>query len=144
MSLSTRIVTTFAAVFTLTPALAVHAQEVELIARVPFEFTVGNTTLPGASYQLSRLGAHPEMLLVRSERKGVLIRTQEVQLARRTTAPSLVFNRYGDQYFLREIRLDGSARLDLPETAAERKAADGRTDRASTRMETVVIPVDRE
>jgi hypothetical protein len=146
MSLSTRIVTTFAAVLALTPAVAVHAQDVELVARVPFEFTVGNSTLPRASYQLSRLDAHPDMLLVRSERKGVLVRTQEVRLARRTTAPSLVFHRYGDQYFLREIRLDGSARLDLPETPAEREAADGRADRASasTGKETVVIPVDRQ
>jgi hypothetical protein len=143
MSLSSRIVTTFAAVVALTPAVAVHAQDVELVARVPFEFTVGNTTLPRAAYQLSRLDAHPEMLLVRSERRGVLVRTQEIRLARRTTAPSLLFHRYGDQYFLREIRLDGSERLDLPETAGEREAADGRADRASAGLETVVIPVDR-
>lgn len=143
MSMSSRIVTTLAAVLAFTPAVAVHAQDVDLVARVPFEFTVGNTSLPRAAYQLSRLHGHPEMLLLRSERKGVFVRTEEVRLPRRTTAPSLVFHRYGDQYFLREVRLNGGARLDLPETKAEREAAEGRADRAAVLLEKVVIFAER-
>jgi hypothetical protein len=144
MNLFNRTITTLAAVFALTPVVAAQAQQVDLIARVPFEFTVGDASLPRAAYQLSRLNGHPEMLLVRSERKGVFIRTEEVRLPRHNAAPSLVFHRYGDQYFLREIRLDGKARLDVPETQAERDAAEGRTDRATPMMETVIVPADRQ
>ena len=144
MSMSSRIVPTLAAVLALTPAVVVHAQEVDVVARVPFEFTVGNTTLPRDTYQLSRVSGHAEMLLVRSERKGVFVRTEDVRLPRRSTAASLLFHRYGDQYFLREIRLEGSSRLDLPETKAERAAAEGRADRAAVTMDTVIVPADRQ
>jgi hypothetical protein len=79
------------------------------------------------------------MLLVRGERKGVFVRAEEVRGARNDDNPVLTFHRYGDEYFLREIRLQGTARLDLPETNAERDAAERRTDRRAARMETVTV-----
>jgi len=144
MSISGRIVTTLAAVLALTPVVAVQAQDVDLVARVPFAFTVGNASLPQAAYRISRLNDHREMLLVRSETKGVFIRAEEVSLPRPAATPSLVFHRYGDQYFLREVRLDGRARLDLPETKAEREAADGRRSEAALLMQTVEIFAERQ
>jgi hypothetical protein len=54
-----------------------------------------------------------------------------------------VFHRYGDQYFLREIRWEDTARLDLPETKAERNAAEGRSDRAAAKMESVIVTAAR-
>jgi hypothetical protein len=139
MRMYSRLVTAFAAAAAFASAAPIQAQDVDLIARVPFEFTVGTANLPRDTYRLSRMNGHPEMLVVRGERKGVFVRTDEVRLRPDGATPSLLFHRYGDQYFLREIRLEGSARLDLPETKAEREAADGRADRVAARMETVVI-----
>ena len=45
-------------------------------------------------------------------------------------SPRLVFHRYGDHYFLREVRLPGKLGFTLPATRAEREAAEqiaGRT-----------------
>lgn len=143
MSMFSRFAIPLTAAAAITAAAPVSAQDVDLVAHVPFEFTVGNSVLPRDTYQLSRLDAHPEMLLVRGERKGLFVRTEEARTQRRE-APSLLFHRYGDQYFLRQVRLDGRARLDLPETTAERDAAEGRADRAAAVMETVIVAADRQ
>ena len=146
MTIDNRLVTAFATVVafaTVTPAWA--QGDVHLIARVPFQFTVGNNaSLPGDTYRLSRMDGHPEMLFVRGEQTGTFVRTSETNLPRNGEAPSLVFHRYGDEYFLREIRWEGTARLDVPETKAERIAAEARRNRsASLLMETVIITAER-
>jgi hypothetical protein len=142
MSMFSRFAIPLTAAAAITAAAPVSAQDVDLVARVPFEFTVGTTALPRDTYQLSRLNGHAEMLLVRGERKGLFVRTEEVR-PQRPASPSLLFHRYGDQYFLREVRLDGNARLDLPETNAERDAAERRDDRAAAVMHTVVVYAER-
>jgi hypothetical protein len=144
MSMLTRIAATFATVVALTPLAPAYAQQtVDLVAHVPFTFTVGSSSLPGDTYQLSRLNGHPEMLLVRGERKGVVFRSEQVRPLERNDSPSLLFHRYGDQYFLRQIRLEGNNRLDLPETREERDAAEGRADRVASLMQTVVVSAGR-
>jgi hypothetical protein len=138
MTIYHRLVTPIAAVaaFAIAP---VQAQEVTLIARVPFEFSLNNANLPRDTYRLSRMDGHREMLLVKSARKGVFVRTNEKEMPGDGTGPSLLFHRYGDQYFLREVRWQGTARLDLPETKAERDAAEGRGGHAAAIMQPVVI-----
>jgi hypothetical protein len=139
----TPFVTTFAVVAALATAAPVRAQEVHLIATVPFEFTVGTADLPRDTYRISRLTGHPEMLMVRGDRHSTFVRIDPVDVPRDNASPSLTFHRYGDQYFLREIRWEGNARLDLPETNAERAVAERRADRSASRMETVVIVAER-
>src|SRR4051812_11176536 len=139
MKMYNRLVTAFATVATLATVTPVGAQsEVNLVARVPFQFTVGNATLPVDAYRLSRMNGHPEMLFLRGDRTGTFVHTDETRVPRDGAAPSLVFHRYGDQYFLREVRWEGSARFDLAETRAEREAAEGRHNRAATIMTTVI------
>jgi hypothetical protein len=144
MSMFSRFAIPLTAAAAITAAAPVSAQDVDLVARVPFEFTVGNSALPRDTYQLSRLDGHPEMLLVRGDRKGVFVRTEEMGRQRDNVPPSLLFHRYGNQYFLREVRLDGNARLDLPETKAERDAAEGRADRAAAVVQTVIVPAEHK
>ena len=139
MKIHNRFATAFAAVAAFAAMASVQAQDVRLIARVPFEFKVGNASLPRDTYRISHLNGQPQMLLVRGERKGVFVRAEEMRVARNDDNPVLTFHRYGDEYFLREIRLQGTARLDLPETNAERDAAERRTDRRAARMETVTV-----
>lgn len=139
MRMYSRLVTAFAAVAAFATVAPIQAQEVHLIAHVPFDFTLGNANLPRDTYNLTRMTGHPEMVVVRGTRKSAFVRTDEVRVADNGAATSLVFHRYGDQYFLRQIRWEGSSRLDLPETNAEREAADGRASRVGANMETVVI-----
>ena len=139
MKIYSRLVTAFATVAALANVTPAWAQD-HLIARVPFAFSVGNASMPLDTYRLSRMDGHPEMLFLRGDRTGTFVRTNETALPRRNDdAPSLVFHKYGDQYFLREVRWTGSARLDLPETKAERVAAERRSDGAAALPEKVVI-----
>jgi len=80
-----------------------------------------------------------DVLLLRGDRTGAIVYTNEQRLPRTDREPSLVFHRYGDEYFLREIQWEDTARLDLPETKAERKAAETRADRAAVPKETVTV-----
>jgi hypothetical protein len=138
------LVTAFAALAALTTVGTVQAQQdVRVVARVPFEFAVGDSNLPRDTYRLSRVNGHPDMLLLRSEQNGAFVRAFEMRIPRDDAPPSLVFHRYGDQYFLREIRWDGTSRLDLPLTKAERAAADRRADGAAAVMKTVIVAADR-
>jgi hypothetical protein len=144
MRMYNRLVTGFAAVAALATVAPIHAQQdFRVIARVPFAFAVGNTNLPRDTYRLSRMNEHPEMVLLRGERTGAFVRANEERVPRDGAPPSLLFHRYGDQYFLREIRWDGTARLDLPETKGEREAAERRADRGAAPMETVIIVAEQ-
>ena len=135
---------TAAAVATFAIAVPAQAQYGDqLIAHVPFASVVGNASLPSDTYHLTRMSGHREMLMLRGDRTGVLVRVNEESLPRSTREPSLVFHRYGDQYFLRQIQWEDTARLDLPETKQERRAAESRVDRAAAGMETVIVRVDQ-
>lgn len=140
MRMYTRLVTAFAATAAFATAAPAFAQsEVHLVAHVPFAFTVGDAKLPSATYNLSRMDGHREMLFLRGDRTGALVRTNETRQPLIDREPTLVFHRYGDQYFLREIQWENTARLDLPETRAERNAAEKRADRAAAQMEKVTV-----
>ena len=142
--MSTSLVTAFAAVAALATVVPAQAQEVYLVARVPFDFAVGEASLPRDTYRLSRMDMHPEMLFVRGDQTGAFVRTNEARVPRDGATPQLTFHRYGDQYFLREIRWAGAARLELPETKAERAAAESRGNRAATAMTTITIVAKRQ
>jgi len=135
-----RLVSSFAAVAAIAAVAPAQArQEVQLVARVPFAFTVGAATLPSDTYYLSRMNDHRDVVLLRGDRTGAIVYTNEQRLPRTDREPALVFHRYGDQYFLREIQWEDTSRLDLPETKAERKAAETRADRAAVQKETVTV-----
>lgn len=136
-------VTTVAAVATCAIAVPAQAQfDDQLIAHVPFAFVVGKASLPSDTYRLTRMSGHRQMLMLRGDRTGVLVRVNEESLPRTNREPSLVFHRYGDQYFLRQIQWADTARLDLPETPGERQAAERHVDRSAS-METVIVAGQR-
>lgn len=119
-----------ASLVVLAAASPASAQDHNLRARVPFEFMVGKTTLPRDTYQLSRANGHTDVLMLRSLRRGLFIVGQRGESNDRSETPKLVFHRYGEKYFLREIRYSGGLALTLRETRDEREAAGRRADRS--------------
>src|SRR5262245_17927748 len=115
-----------------------NADHNSLVTRVPFEFTVGAATLPRDLYHVSRVEGHASMLFLRSARHGVFIFGQSVGSRDVEEKPRVVFHRYDNQYFLREIRFLGSLGLSLPETPDEREAK-RRADRSDFCVDTVAI-----
>jgi len=96
----------------LLPLMATQAtaQSTKLVADVPFDFTVCHEQMPAGKYHVRPItSANPNVLIVHSEdnRSIEIVCTQDVQS--QTAAPSgkLIFNRYGDQYFLSQMWLPG-------------------------------------
>jgi hypothetical protein len=113
--------------FTLCAAVAsANAQlNVPIRAKIPFEFSVGDKQLPAGEYTFSRLSefSDSKMMSVSS----VDARTHLFQLTFGTerlkpkNESTLVFQKYGDQYFLEQIWLSGEQEgTRLPESRSER------------------------
>jgi hypothetical protein len=137
MRFSRRGLTVIAAAVVLASAAAVSAQATDSITDVPFAFTVGATTLPRDTYRISRLPGHLDVFQISSERHSAIVISQPESPDRKGDDPRLVFHRYGDSYFLREIRLPGNVAMSLPPTRLERDAAEKLASNAAP--EVVVI-----
>ena len=134
MKTNTGVLLTGAITLLLTGATAAQAQDNGVRATVPLEFRIGSTTLPRGVYFISHLAGQSNVLLVRGDRRSVIVRADNIGSDRRAE-PQLVFHGAGDQYFLREIRFAGGLGMSLAESPQERDAADKRAE-----VETVVVP----
>lgn len=92
---------------TLVSAVAtVNAQESRTqVANIPFEFTVGSTTLPAGDYNVTHLNSGETIALRGAE--SVVRLTSLITRAEPAKQSKLVFHRYGNQYFLSEVWTSG-------------------------------------
>jgi hypothetical protein len=100
----------------------VWAQSVK--ANIPFDFKVNNTTVPAGTYIISSASTDHDVLRI-SDRKDVhLLTTALPNPAYAGKANVMVFHKYGNQYFLSEIRSadSSSMNLRLPVWKAEKRA----------------------
>jgi hypothetical protein len=109
-------------------SVAAHAQvDRRIEANVPFKFTVGDTTLPAGRYYVKQLdGMEPQVLEISSAdgRVTVAFLTDNAQANGTPAKSELVFDRYGDRDFLRQVWLGGQQTgAELPQSRAEKKAA---------------------
>jgi hypothetical protein len=94
-----------------TASLMAHtgaSAQTKLRATIPFDFTVGNDKLPAGTYEISHAGSQDILLSCQQKHKNVFVvltSTDEV----RQSPDELIFNRYGDQYFLSEVHGDYGA-----------------------------------
>jgi len=97
---------TMIALMTVAPAAA---QPNAVRANVPFEFHAGNQTLPAGQYQIT-LDPVSKQVTERAIEGGAGAFLSARQSSARAGAAetSLAFNKYGDTYFLREVRNYGS------------------------------------
>ena len=111
--------------FAIEGAIRARAQVVDtIVADVPFGFTIRDHTLPAGSYTIKRLDSQPGTMEIRdAEGKRVLMfLTGAAQAAKEPTHTELVFDRFGDRYFLSSIFEEGnSAGAEVPKSRAERR-----------------------
>src|SRR5580704_6612036 len=101
---------TFAAfVIGLAAAGTVSAQSVTLKAKIPFSFVVDGKSLPAGEYSV-RQATSAAMIIqgVDQSASTVTLVSPASAPGSRQEAPRLVFNRYGDQYFLSQIWASGA------------------------------------
>lgn len=78
------------------------AQEHALRATMPFNFTVGNKALPAGTYTIFKV--RDDLLEIRNQDgKVAIISTAYPDGDQSISRAVLIFNRYGDQYFLHHV-----------------------------------------
>ena len=88
--------------------VGVHAQDPGAGIRVsiPFDFSVEGRTLPAGQYEIRRINDEPTGLIIQNiyhRRDEALFQTEPFEEHRIPNHSLLVFNRYGDSYFLSEV-----------------------------------------
>jgi hypothetical protein len=130
-----RTVAMLSLLFVLT-AVSVNSQgrsESNIAGNIPFDFSVGDTKLPAGNYTLQRIAltsSFDRIVIKSADGRGdshtvmtMPNRTSEVQ-----KESKLIFNRYGDQYFLSQVWMAGSdTGRDLFQSRNERDLAKGST-----------------
>jgi hypothetical protein len=90
---------------TLFAVLMVPATQAQSIwkAEIPFDFAVGNKWLPAGEYEVKRVSERVTLIQSQDARSSALAMTIEVNAGETSDVTKLVFNRYGEQYFLSKI-----------------------------------------
>jgi len=76
---------------------------------IPFDFTVGNATLPAGTYTVTE--ATPGLLLIRNEKPGTdaaFVLVNSVETTKPQDSAKLMFHRYGNSYFLNQVWTNGA------------------------------------
>jgi len=111
-------------ILALLATFSLSAQQI-LEVKVPFSFRVGDTLMPAGGYIVDH-SLKPDVLLVRSAdlKYTAAVITQAVQGKGFPAGGKLVFNRYGENYFLSQVWRSGySQGRRLIPTRAEREVA---------------------
>jgi hypothetical protein len=95
------------------------AQEHVVKANIPFDFTVNNNVLPAGTYTISSLS--PSAVQVRNVNGHVAELSLVQNDDKRSTTPVLVFQRYGNQYFLHEILAANAMNVTVPRSKREQR-----------------------
>jgi len=82
---------------------ATQAQSIMLKADIPFDFLVGDKRLPSGQYHVKSLNPVLTQIESKDARSTAIVLTTGMQAAKISDVGKLVFNRYGDQYFLSKI-----------------------------------------
>ena len=111
---------TIASMATCTGAIG---QQSVIKANIPFDFTVGNTWMPAGEYTLS--SPLRQIVQLRSAdlaKTATIVSSQSFHES--SSGSKLVFDKYGDQYFLHRVLCPTvtSLNLDLPQGKAEKQA----------------------
>lgn len=98
-------------------AVSAHSQQAKVAATVPFEFVVGNTTLPAGTYTVSTTSSDFSPLLVANRDHGTFLIPTDFD-GTRVGETSLSFNQIGGEHVLSQIKtLDGTYTIDNTQEA---------------------------
>lgn len=110
-------------------AVAAKAQtsgRTQLIANIPFQFNVGNKTLPAGEYTVTQVNPASDHAVLQLRSKdgsaGAMVQMGSV-IGKAQESAKLIFNRYGNHYFFAQAWVDGdNTGLQAPKAQAERVA----------------------
>src|ERR1700719_1269589 len=88
-----------------------YAQQTALAMTIPFAFQAGNQTMPAGEYRVESVLTGTGQLQRLQQVNGsavMIVSTMSVEARNGNQNPELVFNRYGQTYFLSQIWTDGA------------------------------------
>jgi hypothetical protein len=113
------------ALTTMASTRAAQAQEL-LLVNIPFDFVAGNMTLPAGEYSIKVSAPEQTLLLVnrKDAAASAFMSTHAVVKTEVQTEAKLIFNHYGDRYFLSQVWTAASSRgRQLLKSAREKEMA---------------------
>jgi hypothetical protein len=114
---------TLAAIVVLLAVGSAYAQNIHVVADVPFGFMLENRSLPAGHYEIQAGPAQGVVGLRRGAEHIAFLMTNDVRTVG-STKSKLVFQRYGDRYFLRQVWMSGSdSGRELPAGKLEKELA---------------------
>ena len=129
-------------------AVAANAQSgsLKLRANVPFDFVVGDKTLPAGDYAIRQMtqGSDVGLLISSRDSRHKAIRLSNAVQASQMKGARITFRRYGNTYFLAQVwtsgSLDGREMIkSKAERGAERELARNATSSDMAKAEVVTI-----
>jgi hypothetical protein len=115
------------------------AQDHKVTATVPFNFTVNGRTLPAGTYTIGNDADSPRILTIADRKDGVAVMSLAIPDSGYAADNKLVFHRYGNQYFLSEVRTTGGVMSCHLSTSKQEKWAKAQTQEASLRVNNDVL-----
>jgi hypothetical protein len=120
--------------------VAVVGEAAEAKATIPFSFSVNDATLPLGTYAISSDPLKPGAIVVRGTTRVVIAITSP-RYSSGDYSARLVFHRYGNDYFLRQVWTYGGRGHELRETQGERVRREGGKGKVAVQPERIVVPV---
>ena len=109
---------------------ATQAQSIMLKASIPFDFVVGETRLPSGEYHVRSVNQTAVSIESMNLSSSAMVLTSATQAGKIADVGKLVFNRYGDQYFLSKIWVPSSdTGRELRKSRLEREVAARSTEK---------------
>jgi hypothetical protein len=110
----------------------------EMEADIPFQFHVGDTRLPAGKYLIKALGDSDLTVMEITSADGrtsALFEVHGTQADTRPTKTELVFDKYGDQYFLSKLFYEGAKQgSQVPESHYQKILSKGETPGEGSRV----------
>ena len=106
----TAIVATAVLALAITAPVRAQLPDTAMRANIPFAFIVNGKTLPAGNYEVKRINDEPEGLIIRSldnKHDHAVFETESMEENRLPRHDQIVFDRYGESYFLSEVLTGG-------------------------------------
>ena len=116
------------------------AQSRQVAANIPFNFTLNGRSLPAGHYLIGTDPNSPNVLRIEDRDDSVYVMTMAMpESSERQTNNTVLFHKYGGQYFLSSIRVSGSSINCHLQTSKEEKWAKAQNQVASVRVNDDVL-----
>ena len=131
------VITVLGVALTIAPAQAQSGNRV--LANIPFDFSVGTTTLKAGSYTVKQLQSELVALISKDGRQQQFAMTLPGDSGKQSQDSYLVFIRYGSEAFLKRVSFSGNEGChELPESSRERELI--KSEASGTELSLLIQP----